>query len=71
MAMEKGYDDYYTLLHDEDLKILHRIPAYKELVKKYVPEKFIKQLQDDIKRMEAENKPPPVPSGKKKERKRI
>ena len=67
-ALEKGYDDYYTLLHDEDLKILHPLPAYKDLVKKYVPEKFIKQLQDDIKRMEAENRPPSVPSGKKKKK---
>ena len=68
-AMEKGYDDYYTLLHDEDLKILHGIPAYKDLVKKYVPEKFMKQLQDEINRQQNEGKPPPAPTNGKKKRK--
>jgi len=66
LSLEKGYDDYYTVLHDEDLKLLHPLQEYKDLVKKYVPEKFIQQLQEEIRRAAEKNKPPVTDTKKKK-----
>ena len=53
MALEKGYKDFYEVLHDEDLKSIRTTKEYEQLVKKYVPQKFIDQLNEQIKALEA------------------
>ncbi len=52
-ALEKGYKDYYEVLHDEDLKSIRATKEYEQLVKKYVPQKFIDQLNEQKKALEA------------------
>lgn len=56
-ALEKGYKDFYEVLHDEDLKSIRTTKEYEQLVKKYVPQKFIDQLNEQIKALEAAQKP--------------
>lgn len=49
IALQKGYKDYYTILHDADLKSIRSTPEYMALVKEHVPEKFIRQVQEEEK----------------------
>lgn len=48
-AVQKGFKDYYSILHDEDLKSIRNTPEYIALVKEHVPEKYIQQLQEEEK----------------------
>lgn len=50
MALEKGYKDFYEVLHDEDLNFIRTTKEYEQLVKKYVPQKFIDQLNEQKKK---------------------
>jgi len=38
-ALELGYNDYYNIMKDEDLKSIRNTKEFQALVKKYVPEK--------------------------------
>jgi tetratricopeptide (TPR) repeat protein len=49
-ALEKGYKDFYEVLHDEDLNSIRSTKEYEQLVKKYVPQKFIDQLNEEKKK---------------------
>ena len=49
-ALEKGFKDFYEVLHDEDLKSIRSTKEYEQLVKKYVPQKFIDQLNEQKKK---------------------
>ena len=55
-ALEKGFKDFYEVLHDEDLKSIRSTKEYEELVKKYVPQKFIDQLNEQKKKAVEEAK---------------
>jgi tetratricopeptide (TPR) repeat protein len=50
MALEKGYKDFYEVLHDEDLEFIRSSKEYDQLVKKYVPQKFIDQMNEQKKK---------------------
>lgn len=69
-AMEKGFKDYYSILHDGDLKILRNTEEFKELVEKYIPEKFKQQVIDENKKLIQEakdkQKQTPAPTEQKK-----
>ena len=73
-ALVTGFKDYYTVLHDNDLRIIRNTAEYKALVDKYVPEKYKKQLEEENRKLieEAKQKqqqqappPPPKESNKK------
>jgi tetratricopeptide (TPR) repeat protein len=49
-ALEKGYKDFYEVLHDEDLNFIRSSKEYEQLVKKYVPQKFIDQMNEQKKK---------------------
>ena len=49
-ALEKGYKDFYEVLHDEDLNFIRSSKEYEQLVKKYVPQKFIEQMNEQKKK---------------------
>ena len=51
-ALEKGYKDFYEVLHDEDLKSIRATKEYEQLVKKYVPQKFIDQMNEEKKALQ-------------------
>ena len=51
-ALEKGYKDFYEVLHDEDLKSIRTTKEYEQLVKKYVPQKFIDQMNEEKKALQ-------------------
>ena len=56
-ALEKGYKDFYEVLHDEDLNSIRSTKEYEQLVKKYVPQKFIdQQIEQQKKAMEEAKK---------------
>lgn len=50
-ALEKGFNDFYDVLHDDDLNIIRNTKEYGELVKKYVPQKFIDQMNEEKKKV--------------------
>jgi tetratricopeptide (TPR) repeat protein len=49
-ALEKGFKDFYNVLADEDLNNIRSSKEYDQLVKKYVPQKFIDQLNEQKKK---------------------
>lgn len=55
-ALEKGYKDFYEVLHDDDLKNIRSSKEYDQLVKKYVPQKFIDQMNEEKKKALETNK---------------
>jgi tetratricopeptide (TPR) repeat protein len=68
-AIDKGYIDYYSVLHDEDLDFIRKSKEYEAIVKKNVPPKFMAQLEEENKRSLEEQRqstPQPVKSSKKR-----
>ena len=66
IACEKGFKDFYTFLHDPDLSFVRKTKEYDALVKEFVPESFVKQLEEDEKRVLEEAKKVSPPAQKKK-----
>lgn len=65
-ALEKGYADYWSLLRDADLNTVRNTTEFKELVKKWVPQKHI----DMWKTEEGKTLPAPTQKEDKKQKRK-
>jgi tetratricopeptide (TPR) repeat protein len=66
LAFEKGFDNYYDVLTDEDLNSIRSSKEYDAMVKKYIPQKSIDQVEEQKKKAIEEAKSGGTSTGTKK-----
>ena len=65
-AFERGFDNYYDVLTDEDLNNIRSSKDYDAMVKKYIPQKSIDQVNELKKKAIEEAKSGGASTGTKK-----